>query len=169
MKLRIVCPKCMEDSNENARPIAFVEFRDDGRYEVTCPKGHQAIVFLQQQKFELLFEIGAYAIADGYYREAVSSFAASLSARRVLHSCSYASEVHRPRSHRCRRPGRRLLPSLSGNSVPSHFFTLLSLVDRRSCLVVRGSHSETMSSTRAGSPRVPKRSTMVKPSSTPSG
>jgi hypothetical protein len=31
-----------------ARPIAAVEFRDDGRYEVTCPKGHQAITLLQQ-------------------------------------------------------------------------------------------------------------------------
>ena len=55
-----------------------LSYRDDGRYEVACPKGHQAVVFLQQQKFELLFDIGAYAIADGYYREAVSSFAASL-------------------------------------------------------------------------------------------
>ena len=62
----------------SARPIAAVEFRDDGRYEVACPRGHRAITLLQQQKFELLFDIGAYAIADGYYREAVSSFAASL-------------------------------------------------------------------------------------------
>ncbi len=43
-----------------------------------CPKGHRSITILQQQKFEVLFQIGAYAIADGYYREAVSSFASSL-------------------------------------------------------------------------------------------
>jgi hypothetical protein len=78
MKLPIVCSQCMKDDIENAMPIAAVEFRDDGRYEVACPKGHRAIVFLQQQKFEILFDIGAYAIADGYHREAVSSFTASL-------------------------------------------------------------------------------------------
>ena len=58
--------------------IATVEFRDDGRYEITCPKGHTSITILQQQKFELLFDIGAFAITDGYYREAVSSFTSSL-------------------------------------------------------------------------------------------
>ena len=78
MKLPLICPRCMIDDIGSARPIAAVEFRDDGRYEVACPKGHRAITLLQQQKFELLFDIGAYAVADGYYREAVSSFAASL-------------------------------------------------------------------------------------------
>src|SRR2546425_10183395 len=68
----------MQEDAANARPIAVVEFRDDGRYQVTCPKGHTGITILQEQKFEILFEIGAYAIADGYYREAVSSFTASL-------------------------------------------------------------------------------------------
>jgi hypothetical protein len=55
-----------------------VEFRDDGRYEFTCPEGHTNVSSLQEQKFELLFEIGAFAIRDGYYREAVTSFASSL-------------------------------------------------------------------------------------------
>lgn len=78
MKLPLVCTQCMKDDISSARPIAIVEFRDDGRYEVECPKGHRTVTHLQQQKFELLFDIGAYAITDGYYREAVSSFAASL-------------------------------------------------------------------------------------------
>ena len=33
---------------------------------------------MQQQRFEILFEIGAYAILDGYYREAVSSFTSGI-------------------------------------------------------------------------------------------
>lgn len=79
MRLPIVCTKCLiEDHLASVDPIASVEFRDDGRYEVVCPKGHRATTLLQEQRFELLFEIGAYAIGDGYYREAVSSFAASL-------------------------------------------------------------------------------------------
>lgn len=68
----------MVEDLATARPIASVEFRDDGRYEVMCPKGHKSVTILQQQKFEVLFDIGAYAIVDGYYREAVSSFTSSL-------------------------------------------------------------------------------------------
>jgi hypothetical protein len=80
MKLPI--PPCEECLREIVEPppssIVTVEFRDDGRYEVTCPKGHSSVTVLHQQKFEILFEIGAYAIRDRYYREAVSSFTASL-------------------------------------------------------------------------------------------
>ena len=78
MRLLIPCMKCVHDSGAPRLAIARVEVRDDGRYELTCPNGHKAVTLLQQQKFEVLFDIGAYAILDGYYREAVSSFAASL-------------------------------------------------------------------------------------------
>lgn len=78
MKLPITCAQCMNEDISNAFPIGTVEFRDDGRYEVRCPKGHLSVTLLQQQKFEILFDIGAYAILDGYYREAVSSFTSSL-------------------------------------------------------------------------------------------
>ena len=78
MKLPIVCPKCMQVDLQRTRPFSTVEFCDDGRYQVTCPHGHTTLTVLQQEKFEVLFEIGAWAILDGYYREAVSSFAASL-------------------------------------------------------------------------------------------
>lgn len=78
MKLPIICSQCMTEDIATARPIAAVEIRDDGRYEVTCPKGHKSLTILQQQKFEVLFDIGAYAIIDGYYREAISSFTSSL-------------------------------------------------------------------------------------------
>jgi hypothetical protein len=76
MKLPIACLECMTAGRDYL--LAAVEFRDDGRYEVTCPEGHKNVATLQEQKFELLFEIGAYAIRDGYYREAVTSFASSL-------------------------------------------------------------------------------------------
>ena len=78
MRLPLTCPQCMRDNIADAGILAMVEFRDDSRYDVVCPKGHKGVVALQQQKFEILFEIGAYAIFDGYYREAVSSFASSL-------------------------------------------------------------------------------------------
>jgi len=79
MKLPIVCMECVKaEAGASPSNVATVEFRDDGRYETTCLKGHVSIVVLQAQKFEVLFDIGAYAIRDGYYREAVTSFHASL-------------------------------------------------------------------------------------------
>jgi hypothetical protein len=77
MRLPLVCSKCMAEDVATARPIAVVTFCDDGYYEVSCPKGHTSVTILQQQKFEVLFDIGAYALVDGYYREAVSSFTSS--------------------------------------------------------------------------------------------
>ncbi|EAB6710792.1 hypothetical protein [Salmonella enterica] len=90
MKLQSSCPVCLKEfitnqmigTSESSLPmitnLSSVGFREDGRYEMTCLKGHTSITFLQQQKFEILFDIGAYAIIDGYYREAVSSFTSSL-------------------------------------------------------------------------------------------
>lgn len=90
MKLRFTCSECMKEFFANAAygtpeditavmtSLSTVEFKDDGRYEMTCREGHISIAFLQQLKFEVLFDIGAYAIIDGYYREAVSSFTSSL-------------------------------------------------------------------------------------------
>lgn len=78
MKLPVSCGQCMREAIENSFILGNAEFNDDGRYEVHCPKGHTSITVLQQQKFEVLFEIGAYAILDGYYREAVSSFTSAL-------------------------------------------------------------------------------------------
>lgn len=78
MKLPVTCAQCMQDDIANTMITATVEFKDNGRYEIKCPKGHSSITLLQQQKFEILFDIGAYAIVDGYYREAVSSFTSAL-------------------------------------------------------------------------------------------
>ncbi|MBI2412689.1 MAG: hypothetical protein HYV24_05720 [Deltaproteobacteria bacterium] len=73
-----MCSQCINNDIASEHPIVAIEFRDDGRYEITCPKGHKSVTILQQQRFEILYEIGACAIIDGYYREAVSSFTSSL-------------------------------------------------------------------------------------------
>lgn len=84
MKLIITCSKCIfpELRKTSDRGILFseqiVDVRDDGRYEITCENGHTSVTILQEQKFEILFDIGAHAILDDYYREAVSSFTSSL-------------------------------------------------------------------------------------------
>lgn len=58
--------------------LMYAVVRSDGRYEFTCSIGHQNVTILQQQDFEVLFDVGAHAVIDGYYREAVSSFTAAL-------------------------------------------------------------------------------------------
>src|SRR3569832_1434981 len=76
----MTCIDCAFAAKENpsSGPVSLVELRDDNRYEVTCDKGHTVSIVLQAQRFELLFEIGSYAILDGYYREAVNSYTAAL-------------------------------------------------------------------------------------------
>ena len=49
-----------------------------GLYRTTCSQGHSIVMLADFQQFELLFESAMEAFADGYFREAVSSFAASL-------------------------------------------------------------------------------------------
>lgn len=78
MKLPLPCMQCFQELGHPTNEFSFLEFRDDGQYEVSCTRGHTTITILQQQKFEVLFDIGANAIIDGYYREAISSFTSSL-------------------------------------------------------------------------------------------
>lgn len=72
--------KCTFDGEAGSIPPypKYIELRDDGRYEFTCEKGHTTVTVVQEQKFEVLFDLGAYAIIDGYYREAIASFTSSL-------------------------------------------------------------------------------------------
>lgn len=70
--------QCFKEFGRPTDEFQLVEFRDDSRYEIKCSHGHETITILQEQKFEILFDIGSHAILDGYYREAVSSFTSSL-------------------------------------------------------------------------------------------
>jgi len=78
VRILISCMQCFQETGTPSLHFSRPEIRDDGIYENRCPAGHDTTTFLQQQKFEVLFEVGANAILDGYYREAVSSFTSSL-------------------------------------------------------------------------------------------
>jgi hypothetical protein len=78
MKQDFFCMECFTKNPSSVVTFAGVELRDDGIYEFTCPSGHITTTILQEQKFEVLFEMGANTIIDGYNPAAVSSFAASL-------------------------------------------------------------------------------------------
>jgi hypothetical protein len=89
MIIRLFCPECAFKSAKEKRekgssritidvPMPVSHLADDGRYEVRCAAGHVSTVFVDNLKFELLFEMGLNALIDGYPRDAVSSFASSL-------------------------------------------------------------------------------------------
>lgn len=70
--------QCFQEQGHPSSEFQPVEIRDDGLYSSTCSKGHTTLTVVQQQKFEVLFDIGAMALIDGYPREAVTSMAAAL-------------------------------------------------------------------------------------------
>lgn len=68
------CSTCNDPNN----PLNIVELTDENVYQTKCSRGHIATTLILLQKFEILFEMGAVALIDGYHREAVSNFASSL-------------------------------------------------------------------------------------------
>lgn len=76
MRTKLICPVCAEASGVGT---FFVEtIRDDGLYTGKCPNSHDLLIATQTLRHEMLFEIALNAIIDGYFREAVSSFTASM-------------------------------------------------------------------------------------------
>jgi len=73
LKIDFECSLCPENS-----PSIVVSVKDDGKYDLTCANGHKTQKVLCTTPYEILFQIAINAIIDGYYREAVSSFASSL-------------------------------------------------------------------------------------------
>ena len=83
MKLRSHCVVCMQDklssgATTHEMAVTLLAIRDDGKYDLVCPEGHEYALVVQGTKYEVLFEIALNAYRDGYYREAISSFSASL-------------------------------------------------------------------------------------------
>ncbi len=78
MRLPISCMECFRVDGSPSDVAMSVEIRDDGLYQVTCPRNHVTVTAIQEQKFEVLFDLGAMALLDDYTRESVSSMAASL-------------------------------------------------------------------------------------------
>ena len=78
MKIQINCMQCFQEQGFPSSEFQHVEIQDNGIYSSTCNKGHSTLTVLQEQKFEVLFDFGGMALLDGYPREAITSFAASL-------------------------------------------------------------------------------------------
>lgn len=77
MRTLIFCQSCIQEGNVKGA-LATTVVNDDGHYFHQCDFGHKTVIISQNMKFERLFDYGASAIIDGYYREGVLSFTASL-------------------------------------------------------------------------------------------
>ncbi|MCW2338171.1 hypothetical protein M2337_002404 [Sphingobium sp. B2D3A] len=75
MKLEFQCWKCGEGT-PGRRVTA--PFNESSVYRFECAHGHVHEIVLAQLRFEVLAETGMQALVDGYYRDAVASFAAAL-------------------------------------------------------------------------------------------
>jgi len=73
MRLPLICGQC----EKGTRLLYLHELRDAGVYEFICKNGHSSVTVLQEERFEVLFQLAANAILDGYYREAIASFTSS--------------------------------------------------------------------------------------------
>ncbi len=70
--------KCLKENGRPNLDFMNVEISDNGIYKTVCNKGHETVTLAFEQKYEILFELGAMALLDGYPREAVSNFASAL-------------------------------------------------------------------------------------------
>ena len=78
MKLYVNCWQCALDHTNPDTSLYPVQVTDSGIIHFPCKRGHEAVVQLYDDRYELLFDSGASALFDGYPREAVASFAASI-------------------------------------------------------------------------------------------
>ena len=75
MEITIRCPDCA--GKDSIHFAVKLEQKNDCVHEVECPRGHRFKINIAYHPFQKLFEIAVYALADGYFRESIGSFAAS--------------------------------------------------------------------------------------------
>jgi hypothetical protein len=76
MRIASECAFCA--LNERRRIPLDVELNNNFFMNFTCDKGHENTTFLVTERFSVLFDLGMFALEDGYSREAVANFAASI-------------------------------------------------------------------------------------------
>jgi hypothetical protein len=87
MLLDLICFDCLKDQIDKGVPhtspgqqilTPYEPVNNSGIYKVNCSNGHNATTVIDNIDFEILFEYGINAIADGYYREAVSTLTSAM-------------------------------------------------------------------------------------------
>ncbi len=71
VKVPLFCMECFEENGIPNFKYKKADITDDGLYELECCNDHRTNVILQSEKFEILFDMGAQALLEGYKHEAV--------------------------------------------------------------------------------------------------
>lgn len=78
MNFPISCMECFRENGMSSFNFKNFDITDDGIYELECEKGHNTVTILQNEKFEVLFDMGVNAFLEGYKQEAIVCMASSL-------------------------------------------------------------------------------------------
>ncbi|WP_017797561.1 hypothetical protein [Oceanobacillus kimchii] len=78
MKMTTFCNVCMREARFKNFEFISTDFNDEGVYKLICSRNHQSTIIIQDEKFEVLFDIGSLALLNGYTIQAVASIAASV-------------------------------------------------------------------------------------------
>jgi hypothetical protein len=78
MTVNTTCFQCRREGHSDCELNLVLATQNSALYRFKCKRGHDTALFLQEHLFQLLFDLGLHAILDGYHREAVADFAASL-------------------------------------------------------------------------------------------
>jgi len=72
------CMKCATNKDIPVFSFKNIEMNEDGLYEMECINGHKTVIISQNEKFEILFDMGINALKNGYKQEAVACIHASM-------------------------------------------------------------------------------------------
>lgn len=82
MYISVHCNQCINISYRENKPLNHRFYKgfvnEDGIYKFTCDYGHNITAVSVYEKYEILFQMGANALLDGYYFEAVGCFITSV-------------------------------------------------------------------------------------------
>lgn len=78
MKVYCPCMQCILESNGKRHSASYLIPRNDGCYFVKCEAGHEQTFVLQDEKFQVLFEMGVDSFINELYRETVFNIASAL-------------------------------------------------------------------------------------------
>lgn len=78
MEIPLICAECSKQNLTISSLPTIYNINESDFYEVTCEHGHTSYYFLQNEKFDILFNMAILALRDGYYREAILNFASAL-------------------------------------------------------------------------------------------
>jgi hypothetical protein len=88
--------ECQKELGHPSFETFFLPYYEDRLTEVECSRHHKSVLLLQSQKFEVLLESGANALAAGFTLEAAASFSSGL--ERFYEFCVKVITAHRDMS-----------------------------------------------------------------------